>query len=108
MNYWLLVNARQNDLGLFRCGFTLTRQTGSAVLRNRLRRWGKEYLRGWVRDRSANSSPASLNLDINLVFKRREKDFYRSITHCDFDGAMDKLVAKLGHLHFPSPVRKGD
>ena len=32
---------------------------------------------------------------MNLVFKRRGEGFYKSVSHEEFDGAMDKLVAKL-------------
>lgn len=85
---WLLVNLRKTELQKFRCGFTLPRQTGTAVVRNRLRRWGKEYYRKWCLKNSAS-------LDLNLIFKRKDKGFYASMTHQEFDVAMDKLALKL-------------
>lgn len=88
INSWLLVNLQTTDRNEFRCGFTLPRPTGTAVVRNRLRRWGKEYLRKWTLHHP-------VSLDLNLVFKRQEKGFYASISHKDFDVAMDRLAAKL-------------
>lgn len=89
VNAWLLVNFDRTETNQIRCGWTLPRQTGSAVVRNRLKRWGREYLRKW-----AKTSP--LSLDLNLIFKRRDKGFYKTVTHEELDGAFDKLVAKLG------------
>ena len=57
-------------------------------MRNRLRRWGREYLRKW-------SAREKVSLDLNLIFKRREKDFYKTLSHEEFDEALQKLVGKL-------------
>jgi ribonuclease P protein component len=88
VNSWLLVNTQKTDSGEMRLGWTISRYTGSAVVRNRLRRWGREYLRKW---RKGNR----LGLDLNLIFKRKEKGFYKALSHEEFDGALDKLVSKL-------------
>lgn len=88
MNSWLLANVRLTDLGHIRCGWTIPRQVGPAVLRNRFKRWGREFLRKW-------SAKSAKSLDLNLIFKRRDKGFYSSVSHKDFDGAMEKLVARL-------------
>lgn len=88
VNSWLLVNSLKTDLGGMRLGWTIARQTGPAVVRNRLRRWGREYLRKW-------HAQNRLSLDLNLIFKRKEKGFYKALSHKDFDGALEKLVAKL-------------
>lgn len=88
VNSWLLVNLKTTDRSVVRCGWTLPRQTGTAVVRNRLKRWGREYLRKW-------SLKSTCSLDLNLIFKRRDKGFYASVSHEEFDGAMEKLVAKL-------------
>lgn len=88
VNSWLLVNLKTTDRQEVRCGWTLPRQTGTAVVRNRLKRWGREYLRKWA-------AQSKKSLDINLIFKRRDKGFYASLSHEEFDGAMLKLVAKL-------------
>ena len=88
VNSWLLVNLQKTSLNQIRCGWTIPRQIGSAVVRNRLRRWGREYLRKWCTDKNES-------LDLNLIFKRKDKGFYKSVVHKEFDEAMDKLVVKL-------------
>lgn len=88
MNSWLLVNLQKTKTDFVRCGWTIPRQIGQAVLRNRFKRWGREYLRKWCAENKGS-------LDMNLIFKRKEKGFYKSVSHKEFDGAMDKLVAKL-------------
>jgi ribonuclease P protein component len=88
VNSWLLVNIEKTQTECVRCGWTIPRQIGPAVLRNRFRRWGKEYLRKWTAENS-------YSLDLNLIFKRKEPGFYKSVSHKDFDGAMEKLAAKL-------------
>jgi ribonuclease P protein component len=88
VNSWLLVNLKETELKQIRCGWTIPRQIGPAVLRNRFKRWGREYLRRW-------SAENKKSLDLNLVFKRKDKGFYKSVSHKEFDGAMEKLVGKL-------------
>ena len=88
VNSWLLVNTQKTKSGEMRLGWTISRYTGSAVVRNRLRRWGREYLRKW---RKTNN----LSLDLNVIFKRKEKGFFKALTHEELDGALEKLVAKV-------------
>jgi ribonuclease P protein component len=91
VNSWLLVNWRSTTRQEFRCGWTISRQIGTAVVRNRLRRWGRGFLRQW-----AAENP--LSADINLILKRQEKGFYKSVTHGEFDEAMAKMGAKLARV----------
>lgn len=87
---WLLVNVQQTELSALRCGWTLPRQIGTAVTRNRFRRWGREFLRKW-------SKLSNKSLDLNLVFKRKDKSFYKTLGHKEFDEALEKMVGKIGH-----------
>ena len=88
VNSWLLVNIRQTELSVLRCGWTISRQIGPAVIRNRFRRWGREYLRKW-------SAKNEKSLDLNLIFKRKDKAFYKMLDHKDFDEALEKMVGKI-------------
>jgi ribonuclease P protein component len=88
VNSWLLVNLQKTSHKQIRCGWTIPRQIGPAVVRNRFKRWGREYIRKW-------SAENNQSLDLNLVFKRKEKGFYKSVNHKEFDGAMEKMVGKL-------------
>ena len=88
VNSWLLVNIQRTDLSALRCGWTIPRQIGPAVLRNRFRRWGREFLRKW-------SALHEKSLDLNLVFKRKDKGFYKTLDHKEFDEALEKMVGKI-------------
>jgi len=89
VNSWLLVNwAARGESRSVRCGWTIPGHIGSSVLRNRLKRWGREFLRKWP-------APFESGVDLNVIMKRKEPAFYRSLEHKDFDVAMEKMVAKL-------------
>ena len=88
VNSWLLVNMQRTTTDQIRCGWTIPRQVGGAVLRNRFKRWGREYLRKW-------SVGQRQSVDMNLIFKRQAAGYYTRVSHKDFDEAMDKLVAQL-------------
>lgn len=90
VNAWLLVNWRRANETHIRCGWTIPGHIGSAVLRNKFKRWGREYLKKW----SALSTLAE-GLDMNMILKRRPDGFYRELTHKDFDEAMSRATAKL-------------
>jgi ribonuclease P protein component len=91
INSWLMMNFGSTLENQSRFGWTISRQIGSAVVRNRLRRWGREYLRN-----TKISGKAAW--DVNLIFKRMESGFYKAISHEEFDAAMEKLVARLARL----------
>lgn len=63
------------------------------MIRNRLKRWGREFMRQWVREREQK-------VDLNVILKRREPGFYKVLKHEEFNAAMEKLVAKLSR-HLP-------
>lgn len=88
INAWLLVNFRATNSNVVRCGWTLSRQVGTAVVRNRLRRWGREYVRAWSRTVSGG-------VDMNLVFKRQDRGFYAELSHKEMDVVLAKMVEKL-------------
>ena len=83
------MNFERTERNQFRCGWTISRYVGTAVTRNRLRRWGKDYLRAWRKSVDAS-------LDCNFVFKRGDKERYRTMGHGEFTEAMEKSVIKLG------------
>lgn len=91
MNSWLLANVKKTQLDQVRCGWTIPKVVGTAVVRNRFKRWGREYFRKW-------SAENDKSLDLNLIFKRKEKGFYASVSHKEFDGALDKLVGKMSRF----------
>jgi ribonuclease P protein component len=53
---------------------------GGAVVRNRIRRWCREYVRKW-----AAPMPDEKTVDINLFFRRQNADFYQELEHQNLD-----------------------
>jgi ribonuclease P protein component len=72
-----------------RCGWTLPRQVGSAVVRNRLKRWSRVYFRNRLKE--GQKLPA----DINLVFRKAEGDFYKKLSYERFADVVDKSLQQL-------------
>jgi ribonuclease P protein component len=81
---WLILNFRPNDLGIIRCGWTLPRKTGNAVIRNKLKRW----LRVYFRDRLAITEP--IGIDVNVVLLKSGDDFYKNLDYEEFSKHLDK------------------
>ena len=81
---WLLINYAPSPTGLTRCGWTLPRHVGSAVIRNRLKRWSRVFFRQLAKDDEL------LPVDINLVFRRADEGFYRKLDYETFAGHLKK------------------
>ena len=62
---------------LFYCRFALcfSKYTGSAVLRNRFKRWARSFLK---------KQKWEGKWDILLGFEKKEKDFYQGLKYTDF------------------------
>jgi ribonuclease P protein component len=82
---WLLLNYKKNSLGSLRFGTTASRKVGSAVIRNKLKRWVREYFRS-----SLMTTGIPVEIDINIIFKPMDSEFYKNLTHEDFLGALDR------------------
>ncbi len=74
---WMTIGYIPNNLDCCRYGWTISRKVGSAVTRNRLKRWCRSYLRSV--DGSLKNS-----LDINIVFKPNGTEFYKKVEHAEF------------------------
>lgn len=80
---WLVLNFLPNALGHVRCGWTLPGKIGNAVVRNRLKRWSRVYLR----DRVLPLDP--LSVDVNMVFLKTDGDFYKNLDYDEFSRNLD-------------------
>ena len=69
-----------------RFGFTASRQVEKAVIRNKLKRWCKEYFR----KRKAES------IDINIVFRKvKDEHFYKELKHDEFNAYLEKSWSQI-------------
>ena len=88
-NPWLLANYSKNeDLGL-RVGWTIPGYVGSSVVRNRLKRWIRQYLQ------SISGEILNHQYDINLVFRKRSSNFYSELEHGELDVALNGIFKKI-------------
>ncbi|PIS09948.1 MAG: ribonuclease P protein component [Bdellovibrio sp. CG10_big_fil_rev_8_21_14_0_10_47_8] len=78
LSSWLLLSYKKNDLGCLRYGCTISRKVGNAVVRNKLRRWVREYFR------RATSNGEIPEIDINFIFKPMPEGYYRELSHKEF------------------------
>ena len=80
-----------------RCGWTLPRQVGPAVVRNRLKRWSRVYFRQVL------LSENTLPVDVNLLFRKTSGDFYKKLDYEQFSKILDR-----GWEHVGNRVKKSD
>ncbi len=78
------MNYIESQTGRLRCGWTLPRQVGPAVVRNRLKRWSRVYFRARLKEGH------TLPVDLNLVFRKTEGDFYKKLSYERFASVVDK------------------
>lgn len=80
-NSWLAVSFKKNNHKKLRWAWTLPKKTGKAVIRNRLKRWGRECLSDFEKK----------NVDINFIFKNKTREFYKKLQREDFDKTLRKV-----------------
>lgn len=87
-SHWLVVNVATNQLRETKFGWTLPRYVGSAVIRNRLKRWCREFLR-------SDARLLTLGVSANFVFKRKDRDFYKKLSRDEFQRALFTFFSKI-------------
>jgi ribonuclease P protein component len=85
---WLLLNYAKNQ-GSIEFGTTASRKVGNAVVRNKLKRWVREYFRDLAK------SGSSFEFRINIIFKPLDKGFYKGLSHDEFCRALDSGIESL-------------
>jgi ribonuclease P protein component len=88
---WLIFNFLGNELLQFRCGWTISRKVGNAVVRNKLKRWSRVFFRESLK----RNALADIPLDLNLVFLQRDAGFYRNLKYREFEFIMNKGMAQI-------------
>jgi ribonuclease P protein component len=87
---WLIVNYSHNDRELLRLGWTAGGKIGTAVLRNRLRRWCREFFK----------TKKGLGVDLNIVFlKQKSPEFYKDLRHDELDKILEKVWNHVQRSH---------
>ena len=83
--YYSLIFFKRNDDNLKRCGFVVSKKTGNAVCRNRLKRLFREYYRQkeeYIKD----------GYDIIFVAKKTAGEKYKELKLEDIRKDLDKVL----------------
>ena len=59
----------------------MPKKTGKAVIRNKLKRWGRDFLNDFKQK----------EMDINFIFKIKTPEFYRELSRHEFDKTFQKV-----------------
>ncbi|MBX2988113.1 MAG: ribonuclease P protein component [Bdellovibrionaceae bacterium] len=86
---WMLLNYRLETTGSLRFGVTASRKVGSAVVRNRLKRWCREYFR------ELNRTERGFGAEINVIFKPIDQGFYKGLPHGEFIRVLEQGLETL-------------
>ena len=90
---WLQIQYQKSkEEGLY-VGVTTGRKVGSAVIRNRLKRWCLEYFRRHHSkpDKDGNS----LSGRLNILFRPQTEGFYKELKHEELDQNLQKTLSRL-------------
>ena len=85
---WLQIKYQKSKEETLYIGVTTGRKVGSAVLRNRLKRWCLEYFRKHHKD-------GSLLGRVNILFRPQPEGFYKDLAHDELDHHLQKTLARL-------------
>jgi ribonuclease P protein component len=95
---WVLINFSWNNLGCLRCGWTVSRRIGNAVIRNRLKRWCREFFREKLK--VEGTALDGSGVDINVVFRHKVgKEFFRELKHEEFNTILQKSWENIFRNH---------
>lgn len=86
---WLLGLVLNKPTGPLRVGWTIPGYVGTAVIRNRFKRWLRVYFQRLPRE------IGGLRVDMNLIFRKEKKSFYSEMEHKNFDQAVTQLLTKI-------------
>jgi ribonuclease P protein component len=84
---WLLFNYSKVDQKGLKYGVTASRKVGCSVVRNKLKRWVREYFRDLVI--KSNQAGIPIDVSINIIFKPIDQGFYKGLKFEEFKKAMD-------------------
>ena len=88
----MCLNFLKNNQTKVRLGWTVSKHIGSAIVRNKLKRWFREYFREKLQKYN------HLCMDINIILRPCDKSFYKKIKYNEVIEPLEKglqLIKKL-------------
>ncbi len=89
INKKLLICYVQNNLDTHRVGWTLSRAVGNAVLRNKLKRYSREFFR------KENHLDSHFKVDLNLVFLKSGSENFKEMDYNEFRSLLQPVWHKI-------------
>ena len=74
----------KNHQKKIRFGGTISKNVGSAVIRNKFKRWYRQYFR----EKSQNYN--DLYVDVNIILRPYDKGFYKKMKYSEFIAYLEK------------------
>lgn len=71
---------------------TVSKKVGNSVIRNRLKRWIREYIRRMLKN---GFDP---EYDINVILKSIEQEFYKDAEYKTIESALNLVFKRLGKV----------
>jgi ribonuclease P protein component len=86
---WAFLSCVKNEVNEPRFGWTISTKVGSSVVRNKLKRWCRQYFRVWLQNHS------QVSLDINIVFLPIGSSTIKELTYAEFEKILEKGLQSL-------------
>ncbi|MGX6591058.1 ribonuclease P protein component [Cetobacterium ceti] len=83
--YYSLIFFKKNELGINRCGFVVSKKTGNAVCRNRLKRLFREYYRLY-------DYKIKKGYDIIFVAKRTAGEKFKTMKYPEMERDLNRVL----------------
>jgi ribonuclease P protein component len=85
---WMLISYLSNELGYSRVGWTISGKVANSVVRNRLKRWSRDFFREAFSE--SNSS-----FDLNVVLRADSYAFYKNLESNEYKSALAAAWIKI-------------
>ena len=97
---WLQIHYQKSKEENLYIGVTTGRKVGSAVIRNRLKRWCLEYFQKHHTKRPVETDSdikesGLLNGRLNILFRPQTEGFYKELSHEELDRELHKTISRL-------------
>tara|TARA_B100001248_G_scaffold262718_2_gene261458 strand:+ start:5384 stop:5725 length:342 start_codon:yes stop_codon:yes gene_type:complete len=83
---WLLLKYKENQELTNRFGWSLSKKVGNSVVRNRLKRWLREFFR---------YKSSKKTFDFHIILLPMKGSFYKQVSRKDFDETLEKAWKKI-------------